>query len=86
MKLRKGTKITVKSPVESYESREVSPKILPQYVDTYLNPGDVATVVRANVPYVSSRGSFVFVRFEKDGLKLRTGIDPKNIRVLKGSK
>lgn len=77
MKLKIGMKITVKSPVESYESREVSPAVLPQYIGTFLNPGDLATVCAVKVPYVRRAGSFVFVRFQKNGLNLRTGIDEK---------
>lgn len=79
-----GDKVTVKSAVESYESREVSPAILPQFVGTALRPGDVAEVCRVDVPYVRGRGSFVFVRWvNADGLSLRTGIGYDNIRKVK---
>ena len=74
MKIRKGSKVTVKEKVETYESRECK-----AYKGTYLTPGEIATVENPNVPYIYSRGHFVFVRFKKDGIPLRTGIDPKNI-------
>lgn len=75
--LKVGDKITVKTKVLCYEAYEWG--LDDRFKEIYLEPGDTAVVFGVKVPYVRSRGTFTAVRFTKNGLNVRTGIDNGNV-------
>lgn len=62
LKLKIGDKVTVKEPQEAYGSDYgLNPKVV-------IQPGELGTVAAVDVPYVTRRGTFLCVDFEKPGV------------------